>query len=240
MLIKTAGVVVKVKKFGDEGRLLWILTTDRGLVRVFDKEQSRNINLVATELFCYSMFILLRQKGTYKVNSAEVKEVFWGLRSDVISFALASYFCELVCEILVQIDEANLLLDLMICSFHMLAKRKKNAFLVKAAFEFKVACLLGFCPDLTGVGRTFSLALGCLVDSGGRGCIKVSDDILAAMSFVSCAPVRKSFSFALSAANRRLFSRLTEGYLIEKLEGEIKTLVCFKKMIKVFGAQDEL
>ncbi|GHV29074.1 hypothetical protein FACS189481_1090 [Clostridia bacterium] len=232
MLIKTSGVIVKVKKFGNDSRLLWILTNDRGLIRVFDKEKANGFGSVATELFCYSDFVLFRGKEAFRVNLAEIKETFWGLRSNVISFVLASYFCEVVCKIFCetasQSDDFELLFDLVICSFHLLALKKKNSLLVKAVFELKIACLLGFLPNLNGDGKFFSSRRGCLVNSKDDGCFLVSGDVLAAMSFIIRSSGKKMFSFELSEENLGRLGKLTEKYLVDRLECDIKTLAHFK------------
>ncbi|MDR2817209.1 MAG: DNA repair protein RecO [Oscillospiraceae bacterium] len=232
MLVKTSGVIVKVKKFGNDSRLLWILTNDRGLIRVFDKERTNGGGFVATELFCCSDFVLFRGKEAFRVNLAEIKEAFWGLRSDIVSFVLASYFCEVVCKVFCEAtspDNFEAFSELIICSFHLLALKKKNFLLVKAAFELKIACLLGFLPDISGDGKFFSSQHGCLVNSRDDECFLISGDILAAMSFIIRSSGKKMFSFELSEENLNKLGNLTEKYLIDRLECEIKTLVHFKQ-----------
>lgn len=222
-------MVMKVKEIGDNSRLLWILTEDRGLIRAFDRGQTRK-NFAATEQFCLSDFLLFRGRDSFKVNLAEVNEVFFDLRTDIITFSLASYFCEVICNIMAQSGDSNQLLELLTCSLHLVAKKSKDVLLVKSVFELKIACLLGFFPNLTGGTRYFSLQDGCLLQEN-KNCISLSDDVLAAMSFIINLPIRRSFSFQLSSKNLCLLNNITEKYLINRLESNIKSLPFLKRFL---------
>ncbi len=97
MQVKTDGIVLKEQKYNENDRLLTILTRNQGLIYTFargaDKLKSRLAS--STKQFCYSDFVLFKNKDRCLVDNADIKKVFFGISSSLTKLALSSYIAEL-------------------------------------------------------------------------------------------------------------------------------------------------
>ena len=131
------------------------------------------------------------------------------------------------------------------------AAEKKLAFprVIKAAFEFRIAALIGYEPDLAecpicgkGAGsiknRMFELTDGYLFcgacdnpEEGFTRRVRVSDACYAAMKHLLTVPVNKIFLFRLEETALAELCALTEEYLLLRVEKKLKTLDFLKKSL---------
>ena len=136
-LTTTTGLIIKEQKVGEADRLVTVLTEDLGLIRAFApgalKIKSKNIS--ATSLLSYSELTIYQSRDTYKINSATSKEIFFGLRDDIVSLSLAGYFCELLLNLAPIFEKADNYLRLILNSLHLLCEKKRSPEMLKAIFE---------------------------------------------------------------------------------------------------------
>ena len=94
MQIETDGVVLREQNTGENDRVITILTRTHGIVRAFAKGSRRlkSGSAAATQVFCYSRFVIFRGRDAYTVDDAEIKQMFYGLRDDLEKLTLAQYF----------------------------------------------------------------------------------------------------------------------------------------------------
>ena len=104
--IKVSALVIGVKKFAESDRLLTLLTHDKGIIKAYAKDAAklRSSMVTATELLAYSDMEIFSKNERNFVDYASTNTVFLGLRKDFSSFSLAAYFCQLLGELVPELD----------------------------------------------------------------------------------------------------------------------------------------
>ncbi len=228
MTIKTKGVILKISETVHENRLLFILTEDRGRIRVFDNRyRSGGKKRSALDLYTYCEFVLYENQEKYTLNSATVIDTFFELRSDLSAATLAGYFAQL-CLYVTQ-DEMiyqSELMSLLLNSLYLLCHRPEEMHKIKAVFEWKIIRYSGFTPSLEMCGH-ISFADGVLLslEDGGLYCPEcvpvgqnapaytVTASMVKAIGFILERPVTKAFSFRLGEASMQELTKIAEEYL---------------------------
>ena len=148
--IRTDGLVIREKHTGESDRIITILTRDAGVLRAFatGARKLTGRSMSATQLLCFSNFVLTHSRDTYRVAEAEPVEVFFDLRTDIEKLSLAQYFCEL-CALLAPVeDQSEEYLRLILNSLKFLADDRLPKAQIKSVFELYILSLSGYMPDL--------------------------------------------------------------------------------------------
>lgn len=245
MYMTTQGVVLRETPYQEADVLLTVLTKDSGRMTLRARGIRRRTSPLKgpCQLLTYTEFTYFDYRGKATVNEAVTVESFRRLRDDIELLALGSYFAQ-VAELLSQEDSPDPeLLSLLLNSLYALSKLNKPQALVKAAFEFKMACLAGFTPDLSGCALCgspapdrFNVTQGVLQcadcrspeDTGLR--LPVSPGTLAALRYLAGADSKRLFSFTLGPEHLRELNSLTEAYLSVQLEHSFYGLDFYKSL----------
>ncbi len=235
--INASGLVIREQSVGEYDRLITVLTAQYGLVKAFCRgaKKAKSKKLSATALLTYSEFTFNKTKEAFTVDEAEVKEVFFELRNDVVKMALAQYLCELAYEFCEEDYESEEILRLFLNSLYLLKSDKKTPSFIKAVTEFRLMSLAGYMPQLIGCdncGEYETAIMGFDKESGKIYCeacipasaLRVSSSVIKAMRYVALSDFEKIFSFSVSEDNIKVFEQLTEDYLLNKTERKFKTL----------------
>lgn len=243
MLIKTCGIVVKTQKINSEKKLIWILTKDQGIIKAFCKEGGRRTGgFAATELLCFSNFVLFKSKDTFSVNLAEAKEPFLHIRNNLENLALASYFCQaIVATIPQQIEGTVEPLKLTYLLLQALNKETSNILKIKAIFELKLATLLGFSPNLNNSinGLEFHIKTGSLSQTPKPYSVKLNSKVAEAIKFIINTPIKKSLTLELSQTDTKFLTETAEGYLLDKIEYHLNTLDYFWEIYQTIKERED-
>jgi DNA repair protein RecO (recombination protein O) len=219
------GVVIHITELSEKGRFLRVLT-EKGLTDVFVRGAKKSVskNNPGTEIFCYAKFSLSATvkngETRYILDSSEVISQFYELRLDIKKLALASYFAYDVSYSGVSPETLRLFL---LC-LHRLSETDRPESVVKAAFELRYACEMGFMPDLTGceVCHQYDGDLSFVTSSGKLLCTKhnpanagipLTAATLHALRYVCLSDLKKICDFTLTPAARDQFSNLAEHYI---------------------------
>lgn len=245
MYLTIRGVVLRVSDYNDRDALLTVLTQKYGKLTVKARGLRRkNSPLTAVcQLLAFGEFTVFEYRGQYTINEAHVLNLFQGLRADMESLALASYFAQ-VAEVLSQEDYPTPeLQSLLLNCLYALAELKLPFAQVKAVFELRVACLAGFTPDLVGCHvcgsqepTRFDLSSGLLEcencrDAASSGIrMPVTPSMLEAMRYISFCDPKKLFAFRLPEQELTRLSSLTEGFLSTQLERSFSALDFYKSL----------
>lgn len=244
MYLTTRGLVLRVTDYNDRDSLLTLLTPENGKLTVKARGLRRkNSPLIAPcQLLAYGDFTLFEYRGSYTINEAASVELFQSLRRDLCKLSLGTYFAQ-VAELLSQEDLPNPeILSLVLNCLYMLTTDTQEA-KVKAVFEFRIACLAGFMPDLSGchgcgdpLPTLFDLSAGTLQCEKCRNYatgirLPVSAGTLQAMQYIAYCDAKKLFSFELGEQNLAQLSQLTEAYLTTQLERGFSTLDFYKSLL---------
>lgn len=246
MQLETDGIVVKEQNTGENDRVVTLLTRTNGIIRAFAKgsRKLKNSNSAPTQLLCYSRFVIFRGKDAYIIDEAEMKQLFYGLRTDIEKLTLAQYFCELALALAPEEEPAENYLRLFLNGFYYLESGKRPAMLVKSAVEMRAMSYSGYMPNLLCCDKcggyesdatVFKLKdgvilCGCCYKPDGRPSVSMGRGVLTALRHTIYAPFEKLFSFELPEAGLKQLARITELYLVTQLERGFKTLDFYRQI----------
>ena len=246
--IVTRGLVLREVNYKESDKLLTVLTADQGRRTV--KAQGcrrKNSPLAAgSQLLVFSEMTLYDYQERWMVKEAATVEDFRGLQGDLDKLALGTYFAE-VCEAVSEegVDTPGLL-QLILNSLYALDKLNKPPQLVKAAFELRLACVVGYAPLAQGCAvcgeaqpehPRLNLSEGVLHCEKCRGALgdmgismPLDDDSLSALRYVVAAPAKRLFSFQASPNSLDRLAGTAESFLLTQLERGFKTLDFYKSL----------
>lgn len=208
------GLVIRSVDYKESDKILTVLTDRLGKLTVSARGARRRGSrlLPAVQLFAYSEMTLFEYNGRYRLDEAETREQFAGLRRDLDSSALAAYLAEVLGT---EAEGAPLqpgVLRLALNSLYALSQGVGERWQVKVAFELRYAALSGYAPD----GKTLTGAL----DGPAQ----------AAAGYILGCDLKKILSFSLAGESRAMLCDFAERYLLSRLERGFSTLDFYKKL----------
>lgn len=248
---KIKGIVVREIATGENDKLLTILTETMGTITVKAPgvRKLSSANLRSAQLFAFSDLLLYEKEGRFTLQESVLREDFYEIREDVTAFALGCYLCEVASSVSVGGDEGTEILRLLLNALYAAEKHVTDLQIIKAAFEFRLAALIGYEPDFSECPicgtpcdemkrRTFELTDGYLFcagcDNPAEGFSRrasVSDAAYAALKHILTVPVNKVFLFRLDEPALSEMAKLCEEYLLLRVEKQMKTLDFYKKSL---------
>ena len=257
--IRVRGLVVREIQTGEYDKILTVITEEMGRISISGKgvRSLKSKHMPATQLFCYSSFVLRKSHGYYYISDSALTESFFDLRLDLNKLALASYLCDVAAEMAVEGVGDEELLQLVLNTLYALAKKDHLPLSqIKAAFELRCASIEGFRPDLTGCdlcdarqdkpfyidvmnGRI--LCGDCLrnvrhtedkIDDGTAHIyLRLTPAVLEAMRYTVSAPANRYLSFTISEDEIRLYASVCEKYLLNHIEHGFYSLEFYKSLL---------
>lgn len=247
MQTATDALVLRDRRQDEQDRLLTLLTADQGIVTAYAKGAGRMKGSMAsaTELLCYSHFVLFQNRESCFADRAEVNTQFFGIRKDLDKLSLATYFAQLCCELLPEREPAFEALRLMLNALHYLEREKLPALQLKAIVELRLLTLTGYMPDLVGcrvcgevpedgvlfdpVGGDFCCP-GC-APQGAAGLIPLAPGVFAAMRHIIYSNFERLFAFRIAPESVAALANVCEQYLLCQVERVLPALNFYKTMI---------
>ena len=185
---------------------------------------------------------MFENKGKWSVNEGSTIEEFKGLRSDIAALALASYFAECA-EALSDEDRPDPeLLRLILNSFYALSEGKFSQRQIKTAFEWKLAAIAGYEPDLSFCavcGKEpeepyFSTKNGVVCCRKCRSAaisadIALCGDSLMVMRYILGADMRRRLLYSAPEEAAERAANAAESYLAAQTERRFGTLAYYKQ-----------
>ena len=242
------GVVVRVRDSGDRNRYLQILTAEKGRITVLSNgsRSMRSPQIAVSQLYTYANFEYYR-KGTVNIlKGGSSIQPFYGLSENIDRLNLASYLCDLTCELTDEGEEARDMTRLLLNSLHAISRDLRPQEMIKGAFELRAAVISGYAPDLSGCSvcgerhaELFYLDVmnGALVCGGCHEKQQriprlaaeedlreaeilgmISGSVCEAFRYCATAPLNRLLSFELRDADElRMFSKVAETYLLSHI-----------------------
>lgn len=245
MYEKTEGIVLREVQYQDADKLLTVLTKAFGKITVKARgvQKSSSKSKAAAQILAFSELTLYQRQGRYTLQESVVREMFPELRQDLELLSLASYFAQVTETVAQENDPAPELLSLLLNCLYALSKLKKPQMLVKTVFELRLACIIGFLPDLrccplcgNEEADRFNVSQGVLQCAHCSGealegiRMPLRPGNLQAMRYIASCDEKKLFSFTLSEQSMIELNNLTEAYLSLRLERGFSTLDFYKSL----------
>lgn len=237
--LKIKGIVVNAAQWGDNDKMLTVLTRETGVISVAAKgvKSLRNKNSQAVQPLCYSDFVLSSRGDVYSLVSADIIESFYALREDVVSLAYGVYFAQLAAFTVGRNNAAGDEVRLLLNSLYMLCRDKERSDIIKCAFELKICEYAGFAPYVEGCacgeeGLYFDVVQGETVCSLHRtaSCKKISPPARSVFEYVQNADLKEALTFTVDTGVAREVSLLAEEFLSGQLGRLPKGLDYIKKL----------
>ncbi len=249
MLAQFRGLVLNELPWGENDKLLTVLTAEVGKVGVLLKGgySLKSKAAPACMPLCYTEFVTADRGGRPWVREATEIESFSAIRADLELTAAALYMCDVACEVCVENSDESEMLQLVLNTLYALDRGLKDRRLIKAAFELRCAAVAGFSPDLVRCVYCESedsevmyldVMDGCIhceecrKKSNQRGAreghtlmlFTLDRPLLDAMRYVSYSPAKKYLSFEIPEDRKSVFCDYCEKYLLNHLDRGFKTL----------------
>lgn len=256
-LITIPALVIRESDYGENDKLLTLLTNEKGALTAIVKggKSLRNKNSACSQLLCYSEFTLKERNCFYTVNEASLIEQFFEIRRDMASFALAQYVADVSSAVSVENESGAEMLSLALNTLYMICKGEKNLDFIKAVFELRCASISGLCPDIKSCrycGRPDHEIYYLDVMNGSVACgncfggdedtadreisgttaliIPLALSVREAMHYITNANPKRIFSFSLSSEDENELFRVCEKYLTNQLGRGFKTLDFYNRV----------
>ena len=223
MFINTTGIVLREVAYGDNCKILTVLTDSEGKLTVsaYGAYRKNSKLAVGTSLLVYSHMTLTKRKDRWTLTEAQPIEQFVGLRDELELLSLGSYFAELT-ETVADEDSLNPeLLPLCLNALYALSEKLKPPSIIKPAFELRMAAIAGYEPILTEAEGAAQTSEGTMTLSAGA---------LQAAKYILTCNAKKLFSFNLDDICLKELAATTEDYLLAHLDRKFKTLEYYRKI----------
>ncbi len=238
-LIKTKGIVIGVANSADNDKILTMLTPDLGKISVFCKsaKKSKSALLNVAEYLAFSELIIYKSANdNYSINSAEVIEVFYNLRTDIEKLNYATTISKMIYDVTQENEPAVQILQLFLNTLFVISETEKNMDLVLSIFQIRLLAIIGFLPNVakcincgTPMLEEMNEFYFSIKDDGvkcevckriDKSVIHLSKTAFSALIYVLSCDSKKLFSFEIPKDAIEELKLLTKIYTMQKLEKE--------------------
>jgi DNA repair protein RecO (recombination protein O) len=248
MDVVTRGLVLREVNYKEGDKILTVLAEGQGkrTVKAAGCRRKNSPLAAGAQLLVFSDMTLSDYQDRWSLREAATAEEFRGLRGDLEKLALGTYFAEVAEAVAEEGVETPGLLSLVLNSLYALDKLGKPQSLVKAAFEMKLACLVGYEPLLDACAVCgeenpekpgLDLSAGvlhcgrCRRELEGEGIsLPLDGPTLAALRYIVYGDPKRLFSFQLPQESLEQLAGVTESFLLTQLERGFRTLDFYKQM----------
>ncbi len=244
--VKTSGIVLRTTKYGETGIIVTLLTRDFGRVSAIAQgvRTKKSRLLGGVQLFAYSEIVMYKAKqktGLYHLDEMEVLEGFSNLRSDLDKMAYAAYFAEVAREASNEDSPDGELLSLVLNTLFAIDRGLWDFEKIKTVFEWRMASILGYAPNLSGCSACASDEIfGLSLTEGTAFCQSCGEDKAAfakltvgmrdIINYITFAESKKIFAFDANENTIKYLSQVSEKYISAQLDREFKTLDYLKNV----------
>lgn len=245
------GVVLREKEINENDKLLTVFTEELGKISVYSKgtRSMKNKNYAGTMRFCYSSFELASSNNGYVLKTAVPIKYFMELSSTLEGVTLAAYFTQCISFLLPDSAPESGVLSLILNGLYCLTlKDFKTPAQIKGAFEFKLLCILGYCPEINKCGfcgndfdddifkflpeESAIVCNKCAEKKNNMNFIPLRRYTLYSLRYISRSNIKRCFLFTLPDGYISEFSAFCEKYMQSIAETSFDTLEYYKKIIK--------
>lgn len=147
--IRTEGIVLRRKDFGESDRILVLFTRKLGRVSVIAKGARKPSSKISghLELFMRSSFLISRGRNLHIISQAEVIEDYEPLRKNLPGIGLGSYAIELIDAVTYEEGSNLKLYNLLISTLDSLSAGQDPDIIIRY-YEIHLLDLVGFRPEL--------------------------------------------------------------------------------------------
>ena len=149
------GLVIREMPYGENDRLITVLTAEHGQILFTAKgaRSPRSKTMPLCRLFVYANFEYYEKNGRRWLSGGSVNEGFYGISDDIQGFSLASYIVQLAAEISGEGVPAEDVLRMTLNTLYAIEKKLKSYDQIKSVYEIFAASESGVTPSLDACHR---------------------------------------------------------------------------------------
>ncbi len=233
--MKIKGIVIAQSNMGDFDKMLTILTPN-GKIGCAAKgaRRPKSLLMAGTQFLCFCDYMIYKTTNSYNLNSCEIIEVFYNIRTDLDKLTYASHISKIINDVTYENQNTYKILQLYLNTLYMISETNKNLELILAIFQLRLLCLLGFTPQIDGCASCnenekivcFSIkdnGFKCgICARGDTSSITISPTTVDAIKYIVLSPAKKVFLFELQESEIKELSLVSRIYLDEKLEKQYR------------------
>ena len=234
--IKLNGIIIAENNMGDFDKMLTILTPNYGKISCVAKgaRRSKSALLAGTQLFCFGEYLMYKGTNTYHINSCEIIEMFYNIRTDLDKLKYAIHINKIIQDVTGENENCYRILQLFLNTLYIISETDRDKDFILSIFKLRLLCILGFAPRIlqcTSCKEENNLTKFSIRDNGfkcdacgrqDKSSIDMSESTRNAIKYVVSAPPKKLFAFSLKDESLREFELITRIYFNEKLEKDYK------------------
>lgn len=234
--VKISGIVIAENNMGDYDKMLTILTPNYGKISCVAKGARRQQSalLAGTQLFCFAEYLMYKGTNTYHINSCEIIEIFYNLRTDLDKLKYAIHINKIIQEVTEENENCYKILQLFLNTLYTISETDKNEELILGIFKLRLLNMLGFSPrilECCNCKEKDNLNKFSIKDNGfkcetcgrlDKSAIDMNESTKNAIRYTITAPAKKLYSFNLKDESLEEFKLITKIYFNEKLEKDYK------------------
>lgn len=161
-------------------------------------------------------------------------ESFYNLRTDLDKLKYAIHIDKIIQDVTDENQNSYKILQLLLNTLYVISETDKNLDLVLSVFKLRLACILGFTPQIqkcTNCKQEENLNYFSIRDNGikceacakqDKSSISISQSTFLAIKYILTAPAKKLYSFNLKEEALNELNIVTKLYFNQKLEKEYK------------------
>lgn len=230
--VKMSGIIISENNLGDYDKMLTMLTPGLGKISCVAKgaRRPKSALLAGTQFLCFGEYLMYKGANTYNINSCEMIEVFYNLRTDLDKLNYAVHITKIIQEVTEENQNCYKILQLFLNTLYTLSETDKNPELIMCIFKLKLLCFLGFSPiisECTNCKQKEKLRYFSIRDNGmkcetcskmDKSSLEMSESTENAIKYIIMAPAKKLYSFNLKDESLNELKLITKLYFNEKLE----------------------
>ena len=235
-IIKTKGIVLVESNMGDTDKMITLLTPGLGKIGCAAKgaRRPKSALLAGTQYLCFADYILFEGNNTYNINSCDIIEIFYNLRTDLAKLETAANKTKIVNDVATENENNYKTLQLLLNTLYMISETEMNRELITSIFKMRLTSILGFTPQIekcVTCGEKENITHFSIKDNGfkckecskqDRGAITMSKGTKDGIKYTIMAPPKKLFGFNITEECIQEYKIISRIYLNEKLEKEYK------------------
>jgi len=194
----------------------------------------KSLLMAATQFLCFGEYLLYKGGSSYSINSCEIIEVFYNIRTDLDKLKYAALMTKIVNDITTENQNTYKVMQLFLNTLYMISETDKNLSLINSIFTLRLLSIIGFRPIIDECKNCKSkdeLTHFSFKDSGfkcklcakqDKGAIEITPTTKDAIRYIILADSKKIFSFDVPENSIKELEIISKIYLQEKLEKEYK------------------
>ncbi len=168
-------LVLKEVSYKENDKILHALSRTKGKIQLISKGSKKNNShlINASQLFAYSKCSMIVSRDMYILTDADLIDSFYNLKNNMDAFFNGSYILELISYVAQENEVDYKIFDMTISAIRYLSINSKHFDKLTAAYELKLASMLGYKPDFKhciSCGNTINDNSKFSIKDGGLFC----------------------------------------------------------------------